>query len=174
MSELKNLKCSSFEEFENMDRKDGWRYELLDGAVMMAPPPSGYHQEIISNISEKLFTVLDLKTCRPFSETACRTEDSYLIPDLSIRCVGHSIPVVVFEVLSPSTRLSDLLYKPLEYKKMGVKEYWIVDPVAKTIAVYDFANDTAEVHLEGQTIQSAAFPELILSVSDVLHKVYFQ
>lgn len=173
MSELK-LECVSIEEFEKMERKDGWHYELLDGMVMMAPPPTGYHQEIISNISEILFRVLNLEKCRPFSETACKTEDSYLIPDLSVRCTDIPIPVVVFEVLSPSTRMTDLLYKPLQYKKIGVKEYWIVDPVAKTIAVYDFANDTAAVYLEGQTITSAAFPEMTVSVSEVLRQVYFQ
>lgn len=173
MTEVRELECSSIEEFEAMERKDGWRYELLDGIVMMAPPPTGYHQEIVSNISEKLFAVLDLKKCRPFSETACRTEESYLIPDLSVRCLDNQIPVIVFEVLSPSTRLGDLLYKPLQYKKMGVKEYWIVDPVAKTIAVYDYINNTAEVYLEGQTIQSTVFPEMVLSVSEVLRKVFF-
>ncbi|MBR4943809.1 MAG: Uma2 family endonuclease, partial [Peptococcaceae bacterium] len=62
---------------------------------------------------------------------------------------------------------------PLQYKKMGVKEYWIVDPVAKTITVYDFVNNTAEVHLEGQTIQSAVFAEMVISVSEALRKEYF-
>ncbi|MBR4944187.1 MAG: Uma2 family endonuclease, partial [Peptococcaceae bacterium] len=119
MTEVQNLKSMSFEDFEVMERKDGWQYELMDGMVMMAPPPTGYHQEIVSNILEKLFVVLDLKKCRPFSETACRTEDSYLIPDLSVRCLESQIPVIVFEVLSPSTRLGDLLYKPLQYKKRG-------------------------------------------------------
>ena len=45
-------------------------------------------------------------------------------------------PDLVVEILSDSTRRVDLLKKFDIYQRAGVREYWIVDPEARTAAVY--------------------------------------
>jgi Uma2 family endonuclease len=46
-------------------------------------------------------------------------------------------PILVLEVLSPSTRAEDLLRKGPEYAGAGVGQFWVVDPDARSIEVFD-------------------------------------
>jgi Uma2 family endonuclease len=45
-------------------------------------------------------------------------------------------PDVALEVLSPSTRSTDLRRKSLEYARAGVAEYWVIDPHARWVELY--------------------------------------
>ena len=55
----------------------------------------------------------------------------------NIRLDGiHGAPDLVVEVLSPGTAKNDKGYKKDLYEKSGVKEYWIIDPVPRSIEVY--------------------------------------
>ena len=73
-------------------------------------------------------------------------EDTF-IPDLSIvlkdreqiltgRKGIFGAPDMVVEVLSYSTRKKDLTIKKDTYEAHGVREYWIVDPRAKSVTVF--------------------------------------
>ena len=42
----------------------------------------------------------------------------------------------MIEILSPATAYYDLRIKKEMYERSGVKEYWIVDPMQKTIEVF--------------------------------------
>jgi len=42
---------------------------------------------------------------------------------------------MAIEVLSPSNKRHDTLLKFNKYMQTGVREYWIVDPIAKTVRV---------------------------------------
>ena len=48
----------------------------------------------------------------------------------------YGAPDMVVEVLSHSTRKKDLTVKKDTYEAQGVKEYWIIDPRAKSVTVY--------------------------------------
>lgn len=52
----------------------------------------------------------------------------------------HGTPDLIVEVLSPSTAKNDKGYKKELYEKSGVKEYWIVDPVMRSIETYLLAD----------------------------------
>ena len=43
---------------------------------------------------------------------------------------------MVMEILSPSTRRWDQTMKRSLYEEAGVREYWLVDPEARTVTVY--------------------------------------
>jgi len=45
-------------------------------------------------------------------------------------------PALVIEVLSPGTRSRDQRLKRDLFERTGVREYWVVDPDANTVAVY--------------------------------------
>jgi len=47
----------------------------------------------------------------------------------------------VIEVVSPSNRSRDLLTKRALYGRAGVREYWLVDPEARTIEILALDRD---------------------------------
>ena len=98
------------------DRPDDERWELLDGAPVSMSPPSERHQTIVSNIIRRLGDLADAKGCRvvPGIAVVSRHMDEFApIPDVVVRC-GPMLPdgyapdpVLVAEVLSPSTMSAD-------------------------------------------------------------------
>ena len=69
-------------------------------------------------------------------------------------------PDLTIEILSPSTADRDLGYKYDLYGKHGVLEYWIVDPMAETIAVHQQRNGSLrarrDLRARGDAAQSRA------------------
>ncbi len=70
-------------------------------------------------------------------------------PDLTIVC-DHSkldqrgclgVPDLVVEILSPHTAAKDLKIKLDLYERVGVKEYWLVQPLDRTIMVFTLQED---------------------------------
>jgi Uma2 family endonuclease len=50
------------------------------------------------------------------------------------------VPLLVAEVLSPSTRAQDRGIKMRRYGDLGITHYWIVDPDAETIECWRLEN----------------------------------
>lgn len=168
MNVAKQVKSLTLEEFETMKKDDSFNYELIDGVVMMSPSPSREHQRIEVNLLRKIGHMLDATTCEPLHELDIQFDGNVYKPDVMIFCDRDAeLPEIIFEILSPSTRQYDLLYKLVKYQEMGIKEYWIVDPKMKSITVHDFVNATAETYGIGETIQSLAHTEIIVSVADI-------
>ena len=126
-------------------REEKRKVEYIDGvAYMMAPAGTG-HNSIGGNLYSIIHRYLRNKRCKVFYETkVVLDEKNRFIPDLLVVCDREKIkenhvegvPDFVVEILSPSTRKRDLSSKRDAYEKFGVKEYWIIDPKAKTIDVY--------------------------------------
>jgi Uma2 family endonuclease len=53
----------------------------------------------------------------------------------------EGVPDLVVQVLSPSNRGHDLLTKRALYARGGVREYWIVDPGARTLEILAIDRD---------------------------------
>ncbi|MBV9139492.1 MAG: Uma2 family endonuclease [Pseudonocardiales bacterium] len=115
---------------------DGYRYELIDGALIVTPAPSWQHQES----SGELFVQLR-NACTPefrvlSAPFAVRTSiHNELQPDILVaRYVDLTLkdlpvaPVLAVEVLSESTALNDLNTKKAAYERMGAASYWVIDP----------------------------------------------
>ena len=122
------------------------REELLNGKIFMMSSPSVNHNRIIAHIFNSFFNYLKGKTCESFCDgvDVYLTEQDRVIPDIMIICQKDIIkkngiygtPDLIVEVLSPSTAKNDRGYKKELYESLGVKEYWIVDPVSQNIEVY--------------------------------------
>ncbi|MYA22060.1 MAG: Uma2 family endonuclease, partial [Gemmatimonadetes bacterium] len=76
-------------------------------------------------------------------------------------------PDLVVEILSPSTAGRDRTLKRSLYAKHGVKEYWLVDPDARTVPVLrleERAFAVESIYGEGQTMTS---PSLVGFTADL-------
>ena len=72
------------------------------------------------------------------------SDDEYAVPDImlfndkkQITNRGyHGTPDFIAEIEGPLTRVKDRTVKMDAYAKLGVKEYWIIDPTKKKIEIY--------------------------------------
>lgn len=135
----------TFDDLEQLP-DNGWRYEVVDGALLMTPPPTDFHQAV----GRRLFLQLVRQAppeWEPVYEVAFRVRTDGRVPDLAILPAG--LPVrprqvayqagdfaMLVEVVSPSTRGMDRVMKPAEYAAAGVPFYWRVEtePVVEIIA----------------------------------------
>ncbi|GGJ04830.1 hypothetical protein GCM10010885_12500 [Alicyclobacillus cellulosilyticus] len=98
-------------------------------------------------------------------------------PDLFVMCGVYrrerriiGVPVLVVEVLSPSTATVDTIRKLHLYERVGVKEYWIADPDLKVLFVYQHDGQRLRFVGEvgtGTALRSAALPDLEIDVRHV-------
>ncbi|MGQ0714567.1 MAG: Uma2 family endonuclease [Gemmatimonadaceae bacterium] len=117
---------------------DGTRYELLDGFLLVTPPPSNAHQIVATRLAAMLSVALEGAAARVVAVGAIqRGNDTQLQPDVlvypsSFVPTAHWREIrgwwLAVEVLSPSSRLYDREVKRGAYLALGVEEYWIVDP----------------------------------------------
>lgn len=141
------------------------RYELLEGMLVMAPPPDGSHQSIQGWLVHQLWKfaedsggqVLGSPTgVQIGSSTVFEPDVLYLAPHQASLLEPRGVrgaPVLIVEISSPSTRRYDMSTELPAYLAAGVQEVWIVDPVAKTVAVHHKDEPPVSVPF-GETIPS--------------------
>jgi Uma2 family endonuclease len=80
-------------------------------------------------------------------------------------------PLLVVEVVSPSTVSVDYRAKHSEYAVLDIPEYWIVDPIERkiTVCVLKDGAYSDEVFVGDLAIVSQTFPELGLKALEVLN-----
>jgi Uma2 family endonuclease len=78
-------------------------------------------------------------------------------------------PNLVVEILSPGTRRRDEGLKRRLYERMGVDEYWIVDPTAESVRAYRVVRGVyrATPFARGDTIDTDLLPGLKVGLADV-------
>jgi Uma2 family endonuclease len=145
-------KLISIDDFEKMRKDNNETYEYIDGVVYMSPSPSTKHQQISMILGSEIYNYLKGKPCQVFSapfDIRLYKEDiageKVVIPDISVICnkagLGDNyykgVPDLIVEILSPSNQAHDLVFKLNLYMQYGVREYWIVNPMIKTIQVYE-------------------------------------
>ena len=149
-------KSVSIYEFYRLREKDNKILEYIDGIVYMSPSPSTKHQQISMKLSSEIYNYLKGKECEVFSapfdihlyKDGIQGE-KIVIPDISVICDKNGlsdnyykgVPNLIVEILSPSNQSHDLVFKLNLYMQYGVKEYWIVNPMLKTIQVYQLDKD---------------------------------
>lgn len=179
-----DLKCTA-EDYRAMP-PGGPQYQLVDGELIrMTPAPSYRHQALVWELGSRVRTFVRANV---LGDVVGGPVDVYLSeldvfqPDLlfvsrarldRIADDGvHGAPDLVVEVLSPSTRHLDLGAKRKTYARHGVIEYWVVDPAAQTITVYDLQAVPAYRTLDASaTLTSPLLPAFVLAVGDLFASV---
>jgi Uma2 family endonuclease len=117
---------------------DGNRYELVAGQLLVSPSPVPVHQRAVWFLYDRLAPYvktnhLGITGLAP-ADLELESED-LVQPDLFVlRDPGLpkswsdvGIPLLVVEVLSPSTARYDRVVKRPRYQLAGIPDYWIVD-----------------------------------------------
>lgn len=137
---------------------DDRRAELIDGYFYDMVSPTKEHQTILMQIALQLSPAVDAHpACRlyvaPLDVCLDNDDDTMVQPDIFIVCNKedrderrvNGAPDFIVEILSPSSRYHDMFRKLNKYRLAGVREYWIVDPKSRRVAVYDFEHDELPV-----------------------------
>jgi len=159
------------------------RYELIEGDLFMVPSPNELHQRISKRLEYELITFVEDRELgeiydAPFDVVLSThnvvqpdilfvaRERRGIITDKNIQ----GAPDLIIEILSPGTSDRDLIVKRTLYAKYGVKEYWIVDPVAESIEICRLAQsgmETFQVYLKENTLKSPLLPGLELNLTKI-------
>jgi len=136
---------------------DDVRRELIDGFIHLMSAPSTIHAQLSFNLVFEVGTFFRKRKgkCRifyapfdvRFPTGAYRGDDeiyNVVQPDICVICDATKIdkkgcigaPDLIVEILSPSTAKHDKDKKFHLYEKFGVREYWMVDPKAKTVHAF--------------------------------------
>jgi Uma2 family endonuclease len=124
---------------------DGHRYEIVDGSLLVTPSPGYRHQFSVTELVVLLHAAIGpelVVLTAPFDYMVSAT--TVLQPDLMVarrsdagpKGLEDATPLLVVEILSPSTRLSDLGTKRLAYQAAGVPAYWVVDTEEPSLTVF--------------------------------------
>ncbi|MCL1878542.1 MAG: Uma2 family endonuclease [Defluviitaleaceae bacterium] len=141
---------------------EDFRCELIDGVPYptygydkngepcLMPGPVPKHQKITTALLGRIWQFLRGRRCQVFpAPITVRLNyddggDIIVEPDIIVVCDKNKIdkngingaPDMVIEILSPSTRKKDKIFKKQKYQQYGVREYWIVDPETQFVDVY--------------------------------------
>lgn len=143
----------SVEEFESLDAErcePRFRYELINGVVIVSPAPAdaeadpnGELETMLRNYRanhpqgkalDKTLAERDVKT-----RVGIRRVDRALWIGYGRRISSkRDLPTIIVEFVSPGKRawLRDFATKREEYLALGVKEYWVFDRFSRTMTAF--------------------------------------
>lgn len=162
---------------------EGTLAELIDGQIYYQASPSKTHQRI----SKELLVAIDsyIKSNKgrcevysaPFDIFLNNDESECFIPDISVICNPdivkergcYGAPDFIIEITSPSTASKDYFLKSIKYQTAGVKEYWIINPIKKTITIYNFTEDnfTPRLYTFSDKIKVNIYDDFIIDFSEL-------
>ncbi|MCI0357779.1 MAG: Uma2 family endonuclease [Planctomycetaceae bacterium] len=176
----------SVEEFESLTEEDcdpRFRYELINGVVVVNPPPGDFEIDANDELGRLLRNyqatpqgkVLD----KTLFERDVRTKVGIRRVDRALWIgFGRSIrskrdrATILVEFVSPGKRaaLRDYQEKRDEYLEMGAKEYWVIDRFRRTMTVYfqKPANPAERVVMESETYTTPLLPGFELPLKRIV------
>jgi Uma2 family endonuclease len=168
-------------------------YELVQGELKPVGLGTGKHGKITQFLDDRLNDEIH-RTAQPWTSQRFTVGiqsprgnrwDTCRIPDITVMPIeqwdamedresvirAHEPPpLLVVEVVSPSTVTTDYRTKRTEYAVLDIAEYGIVDPTQLTVTICTW-NEGAyddQVFQGNQRIVSATFPDLQLTAAQVL------
>jgi Uma2 family endonuclease len=175
-------------EFEKADYVKGFRYELIHGVLVVVPPALEEERDANEELGHWL---------RNYRERHPRGHALDLtLPEHNLRTVGQNrradrviwaglgrrprtrgrpsrrdVPTIIVEF--PSSRAADqrraYQEKKVEYRKIGVREYWIIDRYRRTMTVYYWRGRrwTKQTIGESEVYRTPFLPGFELRVRDL-------
>lgn len=183
----------TFEEYLAYNDSTDTRYELVDGELLPMSPGTGKHGAIIRFMVRQFEDAL-MRSKQPWVPLPAlvgvrsprgRSWDTSRIPDVTVLTIAQweamsdreavinlneLPPMLVVEVVSPSTKTDDYRSKRSEYGLLEIPEYWIIDPLEEkiTLCLLDHQFYDSTEYRGNAPIQSPTFPDLNLTVAQIL------
>ena len=180
-------------EYLNYQDNTDNRYELLEGELIPMSLGTGRHGAIAKRL-EKCFDdeitrlklpwiaqrfSVGLRSPRGGRWDTCRIPDITVLPLEQWDTLGdreavidlnEDPPLLVIEIVSPSTQVTDYRSKQAEYAVLEIPEYWIVDPLQDCVMVCILVEGwyNQVVFRENERLVSAIFPKLVLTANQIL------
>ncbi|MGZ3770108.1 MAG: Uma2 family endonuclease [Bdellovibrio sp.] len=127
--------------------------EIIMGELQVSPRPAPKHAVASSSLGSELMGPFHKGNGGPggwwiLDEPEIHLESNIIVPDIAgwrrdrlptipDEAFFSIIPDWACEVLSPSTAAFDRVKKMPLYAQQGLKHFWLVDPNAKTLEVYE-------------------------------------
>ena len=173
----------SLQEFLAWEERQELRWEFDGFAPVAMTGGTWRHTAIQMNLAGCLYTRLRGKSCRPAGDTMqIQVAGSIRYPDAFVVCsaVGPADrtvtePVVVFEILSPSTALTDRTTKNDEYRAtLSIRRYVMLEQDARAATMFVRDGDKwVGTYVSGDAI--LAMPEIGIEIplADIYEGVSF-
>lgn len=149
---------------------DGRAYQIVDGEVFVTPAPSPFHQRSSKRLQRQLEAFFELSGVGEVFDAPVdlilSTHD-ITQPDLVVVTDKSSItrrgieatPLLVVEVLSPSTEQFDRHVKAQRYAAFGVPHYWVLDPDERRLECYTNVDGSFVLSVSGSGEESLDIPD---------------
>jgi Uma2 family endonuclease len=171
------------QEFDRARVLEGWRYELINGVLVVSPSPSRKERHPNDRLGQWLWNYkdnhpqgssLDLTLFEEEIQTGPnrRRVDRAIWAGLGREPGETETPTIVVEFVSSGkvNQERDYVAKRAEYREIGVREYWIIDRFRRTLTAIVFGGEKEEEHLvpEGQKYATPLLPGFELDVARLL------
>ncbi len=116
----------------------------------------------------------------PFAVFLNKDDKTYVEHDISIICDKSKLddrgcvgaPDWIIEIASPSTKRTDYGVKLFKYRSAGVREYWIVNPLTRTVNVYDLEKEElTDLYSFDDDIQVCIYDDLTINITELLKAI---
>ena len=188
MSTLHKHRSLSPAEYLEAEKRSEVKHEYVAGRTYAMVGTSGAHNLIAGNLYAALRAHLRGKPCRAFfADLKVRIEPAqvFYYPDVVVSCDTHDLapsarvlsrPILIVEVLSPTTERTDQEEKWHNYQKLeSLQDYVLVAQNAAEVRVYHRTGPdwNSQIFAEGEEVCLAAV-DLTLPMAAIYEEVDFQ
>jgi Uma2 family endonuclease len=182
----------TFEEYLTYEDGTDTRYELVDGELVAMSLGTGQHGMIIDFLTSQfkaaidqmkqpwvaMHSVIGVRSPRGRRWDTSRIPDITILPLTQLDAMSERVavidlteppPLLVVEIVSPSTQSDDYRSKRTEYGALEIPEYWIVDPLSQQVTLCILENRLYDslVFQNDEPIESPTLPSFNLTAAQV-------
>lgn len=161
----------TWQAFEQLPDGDGWHREVVEGELIVLPPPKSKHSEIARRTNRALAAFEDKGIARVYMEAGYKLSDdppTWIEPDVSVLRIDRAratsgddyftgSPELAVEVVSPSETARDLNRKIDALLAGGSLAVWVIYPEEQEVRVF-VSDGTSYIR---RSTESLTIPELL-------------
>jgi Uma2 family endonuclease len=149
---------------------DGQIHQILDGEVFVTPSPTPFHQRASKRLQRQLERYFEASGRGEVFNApidVILSDHDIAVPDIVVVADRQSIvrrgieapPLLIVEVLSPSTERYDRETKSKRYGLLGVAHYWILDHDARRLQCFRNRDGVFELAVSGDGDVTLVHPD---------------